>query len=87
VRMAKPRLQSLAVGTGDGTRAVQPSRRVFLDPVHGEVDCPIYAREKLGAGDRFCGPAIVEEWDSTTVVLRGQSLEVDRYGNLIIGVG
>ena len=43
----------------------------------------IYDREKLRAGDRFCGPAIVEQYDSTTFVPRGFEVEVDAYGNLI----
>ena len=35
-------------------------------------------------GNRVEGPAIVTEFDSTTVVLAGYAAEVDRYLNLII---
>ena len=41
--------------------------------------------EISGATDRvFTGPAIIEEWNSTTIVHPGQHLEVDAYGNLTI---
>ena len=35
-------------------------------------------------GNRFAGPAIVTEFDSTTVVLPGYVAEVDRYSNILI---
>jgi N-methylhydantoinase A len=44
----------------------------------------IYDRSKLVPGNRVEGPAIVTEFDSTTVVLAGFAAEVDRYLNLII---
>ena len=44
----------------------------------------VYDRSRLGAGDRITGPAIVEQYDSTTVVLAGQALTVDDIGNLLI---
>ena len=43
-----------------------------------------YDRARLGADDRIAGPAIVEQYDSTTVVLPGQALTVDDFGNLLI---
>ena len=39
------------------------------------------------AGERLTGPVIVEEWTSTTLVLPGQTLEVDVFGDLIITRG
>jgi len=47
----------------------------------------VYARDKLGAGDRLDGPAIVEQFDSTTVILAGQRAAVDPYGNIVITTG
>lgn len=44
----------------------------------------VYDRARLGAHDRIAGPAIVEQYDSTTVVLAGQALTVDDFGNLLI---
>jgi N-methylhydantoinase A len=47
---------------------------------------PTYARAALLAGNRIDGPALVEEHASTTVLLPGDKLEVDAYGNLVIAV-
>ena len=44
----------------------------------------VYDRARLGADDRIAGPAIVEQYDSTTVVLADQVLRVDDFGNLLI---
>ncbi len=48
------------------------------------VDCPIYDRYRLGAGAVLAGPAIVEEFDSTSVIHPGYQARVDRYGNLLL---
>ena len=50
----------------------------------GFIECDIYDRYKLVDGATFVGPAIVEEKESTCVVLPGQRVKVDRYANLII---
>jgi N-methylhydantoinase A len=48
------------------------------------VPVPVYARDRLRAGHRFRGPAIVEQYDATTVVCPGQLVEVDGFGNLLV---
>ena len=48
---------------------------------------PIYDRAALRPGNRLEGPAIVTEFDSTTVVLPGYLAEVDRYSNILITEG
>ena len=60
---------------------------VYFAEAGGFVDCPSYDRYRLPAGGVIEGPAIVEEMDSTTVIHPGFRAEVDRYGNLLIGVG
>jgi N-methylhydantoinase A len=47
-------------------------------------DAAVYDRALLPSGGRLNGPAIVEEFGSTTVVFPGQSLEVDPHGILVI---
>jgi N-methylhydantoinase A len=47
-------------------------------------DTPVYDRAVLPAGHRLEGPAVIEEFGSTTVVFPGQALEVDPHGVLII---
>jgi len=43
-----------------------------------------YDRAALKAGNRLEGPAIVNQYDSTTVVPPGLSAQVDRFGNIVI---
>ena len=57
-------------------------RAVYFDQAF--IDTPVYARTALGPGGRIEGPAIIEEFGSTTVVFPGQCLEIDPYGILII---
>jgi N-methylhydantoinase A len=45
---------------------------------------PYYAREQLAPGMTLAGPAIIEQYDSTTIVPPGAGLEVDRLGNLVL---
>ena len=44
-----------------------------------------YDRAALRAGNRLEGPAIVNQYDSTTVIPPGLSARVDRFGNIVIG--
>jgi N-methylhydantoinase A len=65
--------------------ARKSKRKVYLDGAF--VDTQIYERGRLLAGNAIAGPAIIEEPFHTTVVMPGQTLEVDRLGNLIINTG
>ena len=46
-----------------------------------------YDRAALRAGNRIEGPAIVDQYDSTTVIPPGLSASVDGFGNIIIETG
>lgn len=59
-------------------------RQVCFDSVQGMVTCPIYDRTLLWPGHAISGPAIVEQFDSTTVVYPGQTASVDVFKNLIL---
>ena len=61
------------------------SRKVYFDD-RGWVDASVYSREKLRPGATLEGPAVVEEYDSTTLVPPGHLLRVDEFGNLRIRV-
>jgi N-methylhydantoinase A len=64
--------------------AVKPktTRAVYFNQAF--VETAVYERAALGPGGRIDGPAIIEEFGSTTVVFPGQYLDVDAYGILII---
>ena len=50
------------------------------------VKTPIYQRKNLGIGAKISGPAIIEQFDSTTVIFPGDELHIDRALNLIIDI-
>jgi 5-oxoprolinase (ATP-hydrolysing)/N-methylhydantoinase A len=51
-----------------------------------QVPTRYYERAALKAGNRLVGPAIVTQYDSTTVIPPGLAAHVDRFGNLIIAI-
>jgi N-methylhydantoinase A len=80
-RIAKPPLRRLHAGE---TPAAKARRMVYFREGGDYVDCPIYDRYGLPAGATLVGPAVVEEFDSTTVVHPGFTVRVDEVGNLVI---
>ncbi|MCU1722653.1 hydantoinase/oxoprolinase family protein [Pseudomonas sp. 5P_5.1_Bac1] len=72
------------LASGDVAEARVGQREVWYPQVRGFVATPIYDRERLGAGHSLNGPAIIEQMDSTTLVLEGQRATVDRYLNILI---
>jgi len=68
----------------DAGGAVIGRRQVWLPEAGGLVDCPVYDRALLRVGNRFAGPAVVEQMDATTVVLPGMTAAVEPYLNLIL---
>ena len=63
--------------------AIKGNRNVFF-AADAAADTTIYDRDRLEVGATFAGPAIVEQFDATTVVPPGWRASVDRYGNLIL---
>ena len=61
-------------------------RSAYFTEIGVFADTPTYDREALLAGNRISGPALIEEHASTTVLLPGDEMEVDAFGNLAIEV-
>jgi N-methylhydantoinase A len=57
-------------------------RKVYF--ADGFQDTPIYDRALLPPGHGLDGPAVIEEFGSTTVVFPGQHIDVDPHGILIV---
>ena len=49
-----------------------------------DMEATLYRRDKLKAGNKIEGPAIVLEMDSTSVILSGHTGNVDQFGNILI---
>ena len=74
-----------AAYAGCDPRAAEFGRRdVWLREAGAFVSCPLYDREKLAAGNRIEGPAIVEQMDATTLIVPGAAATVDPYLNLML---
>lgn len=69
---------------------VAASRREMVFGIDGSprrIDTPVHARETLGPGHALQGPALVEQADSTTLILAGQQAHIDALGNIVIATG
>lgn len=78
-----PELPSGEPGDPDASAAItEPDHEMLAD--RRRVTAPIYDRALLAPGHRFSGPAVVTEFDSTTVVLPGYRAGVDRFYNILI---
>ena len=64
--------------------ALSETRRVHFQEQNGFVDCPIYDRLLIPSGAEIAGPAIIEQMDTTTVVLPGQTAHNHAEGHLIL---
>ena len=85
-RIAELEPATAETGGGDPSAAKTLEREVVFD-VDGRPErrtTPFYDREGLRAADRIEGPAVIEQYDSTTVVPPGLSAEIDRFGNIVI---
>ena len=82
--VAKPDLKSFAVAARRAEPQPTARRNVFFQGEGGFVDCPIYERQDLAAGDRIAGPAVIEQMDTTTVIPPDFGAVVDQWLNLFV---
>ncbi len=78
----KPSLPRKRSQGRNATAAMQGKSKVYF---HGKwTPTPLYARNRLQAGNRILGPAIITDYSSTTVVLPSWQVDVDPHENLIL---
>jgi N-methylhydantoinase A len=83
--IAKPRLAPLDVAASTSAdEALIGVRPVEFGVMGGQLETPLYDRTRLLRGHRVTGPALIQEYASTTVLLPGDVLVVDQMGNLDI---
>jgi len=76
----RPQMPRLAGGAGRPTP--KASRSVYFGAEFR--DTFVFDRASLPPASRINGPAVIEEFGSTTVVFPGQFVEVDPHGILVI---
>jgi N-methylhydantoinase A len=82
----RPRVDLPRLGEATA-EALIGSREIVLDDASRPTLCNVYRRERFAARAVIKGPAVVEEYASTTVLFDGDHLEVADTGELVITVG
>jgi N-methylhydantoinase A len=80
----KARLSERPLAGRDASGAIRGERNVWLSEAGAFVSCAVYDRDRLEPGNRFAGPAVVEQMDATTLVLPGMTARVDPTLNLVL---
>jgi len=80
--LEKPALKESPLS--DSEPIPRQTRDVFFETDGGWVETPVYDRPSIGWRGALKGPAIIEQYDSTTVVHPGWIFESDRFGNLVL---
>jgi N-methylhydantoinase A/oxoprolinase/acetone carboxylase beta subunit len=75
-------MRRIEAGDGDPSRALKRSRTCRFEG--RDVETPVYDGERLHAGDRFEGPAIIEEPTTTVVIPARYGCAVDEYRNYVL---
>ncbi len=83
-RLPKPHQRRIESNGQDPSPALVSQRQVYFDGHWRKT--PVYGRDLLRANHLLEGPAIVEQLDSTTVILPGQKAEIDAQGNILIAI-
>jgi N-methylhydantoinase A len=78
-------LDALPAPSRCGGPAALGKRPVVFDA--DAMDCPVYRRESLAPGERIDGPAIIQEYASTTALFPQDHAEVTASGELLVHVG
>jgi N-methylhydantoinase A len=83
----KPEFTHLRGPKGDRLAQVQTRRVAFQGDTDQYIDCPVLRREEMTVDTDVVGPAIIEEYASTTVLHPGDSAMVEPNGCLVIEIG
>ena len=85
--MRKPTFEPIAAGQAVPPAAARRgTRAVYFAEAGRHLDTPSYDRAALLAHNRIAGPALIEEYASTTVVHPGDVVAVDAFGDLVIEI-
>ena len=82
--MEKPRFRKIGKKAMKLDDALLEKRLVYFESENDFIETPVFIREKLAAGITIEGPAIIEQYDTTTVIYPGWRAFIDDYGNIIL---
>lgn len=81
-KVNKIKFPEFELGSPDCSSAIIEQSQVYFEG--GFAATNIYSRDKLTAGNRIFGPAIVTQKDTTIVIHPGHVGEIDKYLNILI---
>jgi N-methylhydantoinase A len=79
-----PRPAFQRIGEGSGEVSPTDRRPLYFGEYRKYVETPVYERRDLFSSHTVNGPAVIEQMDSTTLVLPDHQAVVDDVGSLII---
>ena len=82
---ARPKIELPKLARGAAEARVG-TREIHLDDAARATRCTVYRREKLTPAAEIEGPAVIEEYASTTVLFPGDELRVADTGELVVTV-
>jgi N-methylhydantoinase A len=84
VRHEPLKLAEIAAAHGGAEKTIKRRRPIVWNLSKGYEETPVYDGDRLGAGHRVEGPAIIEEAATTVVVPPGYHCAVDKIKNYIL---
>jgi N-methylhydantoinase A len=82
-RLRRPELARMTRPQAPGS-AARGTRKVYFEQGHGAVDTPVFDRFALSPGFKGTGPAVIEEYGSTTIIWPGDRFEIGTLGEIRI---
>ena len=82
--LRRPKIPIAEPGDKSPETALRTTTEVYFPQSRGKVSCPVYVRAKLRSGNVIAGPAIVEQYDSTTVINPEWHGRLDEWGSLVL---
>lgn len=80
-----PELADLLTSVQTDSPTPQSEREVFF-PGHGRLATPVWRRDSLPEGFTLNGPAVIEEFSSTTILQPGDQARIGRLGEISIAL-
>ena len=82
--VARPTLEVLGSANESSTPRPSSRRSVYFPQPFNRIETDVWDRASLPVGFRISGPAIIEEYSATTVILPGDLAEIGRLGEISI---
>lgn len=83
-KVQKAEIRADALNGSDPSLARIGIRSVYFPDEREFVETPLYQRAQLRPGNEINGPAVIDQLDTTTVILPRQRGYIDEYRNMII---